>query len=90
MLGWYLARKDFRGLGPHRPDELEDRWCRHHTRRYGAYDRYNTPGDCWEARGSLLGGRQRDPSGAAGVIDYALSYGTVHVADILYDKQSLS
>jgi hypothetical protein len=50
----------------------------------------NTPGDCWQARSSLLGGRQRDPLGAAGVIDYALSYGTVHVADILYDKQSLS
>ena len=27
---------------------------------------------------------------ACGVIDDALSYGTVHVADILYDKQSLS
>jgi hypothetical protein len=44
--------------------------------------RDNTPGDCWEARSSLLGGRQPDPSGAAGVIDYALSYGPVHVADI--------
>jgi hypothetical protein len=81
---------DFRGFGPHRPDELEDQCFRHPTRRYGAYDRDNTPGDCWEGRSSLLGGRQRDPSGAAGVIDYALSYGTVHVADILYDKQSLS
>jgi hypothetical protein len=77
---------DFRGLGPHRPDELEDQCFCHHTRRYGD----NIPGDCWEVRSSLLGGRQRDPSGAAGVIDYALSYGTVHVADILYDKQSLS
>jgi hypothetical protein len=81
---------DFRVLGPHRPDELEDQCFRHHTRRYGAYDRDNTPGDCWEARSSLLGGRQRDPSGAAGVIDCALSYGTVHVAYILHDKQSLS
>jgi hypothetical protein len=73
---------DFRRLGPHRPDELEDQCCRHHTRRYGAYDRDNTPGDCWEARSSLLGGRQRDASGAAGVIDHALSYGTAHVEDI--------
>jgi hypothetical protein len=40
-----------------------------------------------EARSSLLVGRQRDPSSAAGVIDYALSYGTVHVADILCAKQ---
>jgi aspartate/methionine/tyrosine aminotransferase len=39
-----------------------------------------------EARRSLLVGGQRDPSSAAGIIDYALSYGTVHVADILYDK----
>jgi hypothetical protein len=81
---------DFRGLGPHRPDELEDQCCRHHTRRYRAYDRDNTPGACSEARSSLMGGHQRDPSGSAGVIDYALSYGTVQVADILYDKQSLS
>jgi hypothetical protein len=81
---------DFMGLGPHSPDELEDQCFRHHTRRYGAYNRDNTPGVCWEARSSLLGGRQRDPSGAAEVIDYALSYGTVHVADILYDKKSLS
>jgi hypothetical protein len=80
----------FRGLGPHPPDELEDQCFRHHTRRYGAYDRDNTPGDCWETRSSLLGERQRDPSGAARVIDYALSYGTVNVEDILYDKQSLS
>jgi hypothetical protein len=81
---------DFRGLGPHRPDELEDQCCRHHTRRYVAYDRDNTQGDCWEARSSLLGGRQRDPSFAARVIDYALSHGTSQVADILYDKQILS
>ena len=79
---------DFRGLGPHRPDELEDQCCRHHTRRYGAYDSDNTPGDCWEARSSLLGGRQRS-IGRRKVIDDALSYGTVHVADSLYDKQSL-
>jgi hypothetical protein len=40
-----------------------------------------------EALSSRLVGRQRDPSSASGVIDYALSYGTVKVADILYDKQ---
>jgi hypothetical protein len=34
MAGWYLSRVDFRGLGPHRPDELEDQCCRHHARRY--------------------------------------------------------
>jgi hypothetical protein len=78
---------DFRGLEPHRPDKLEDQYCRHHTRRYGAYDRDGTPQDFWEALSSLLVERQRDPSGDAGVIDYALSYGTVHVADILHDKQ---
>jgi hypothetical protein len=78
---------DFRGLGLHRPDEIEDQCCRHHTRRYGAYEKDSTPRDCLEARSSLLVGRQRDPSSAAGVIDYTLSYGTVHVADILYDKQ---
>jgi hypothetical protein len=38
-------------------------------------------------RSSQLVGRQRDRSSAAAVIDYALSDGTVHVADILYDKQ---
>jgi hypothetical protein len=37
-----------------------------------------------EASSSLLVKRQRDPSSAAGVIDYALSYGTVHAADVLY------
>jgi hypothetical protein len=79
---------DFRGFGSHCPDELEDQCCRHHTRRYGAYDRDSTPGDCWAAVSSLLIGRQRNPSGAAEEIDYALSYGTVHVADILYDKKS--
>jgi hypothetical protein len=78
---------DFRGLGLYRPDELEDQCCRHHTRRYGAYDRDITPRDCLEARSSLLVGRQRDPSSAAGKIDYALSYETVHRADSLYDKQ---
>jgi hypothetical protein len=78
---------DFRGLGPHRPDETEDQCCRHHTRLYGAYDRDSTPRDCLEARSSLLVGRQRDPSSATSVIDYALSDGTVHMADILYDKQ---
>jgi hypothetical protein len=40
-----------------------------------------------EARSSLLVGRQRDPSSAKRVIDYALSYGTVHVADFLDDKE---
>jgi hypothetical protein len=62
MAGWLLARMDFRGLGPHRPDELEDQCCRQFTRRYGAYDRDCTPGDCWEARGSLLVGSRRDLS----------------------------
>jgi hypothetical protein len=79
---------DFRGLGSHRPDELEDQCCRHHTRRYGAYERDGTPRDCLEARSSLLVGRQRDPSSAAWGFDYAISYGSVHVAYILYDKQS--
>jgi hypothetical protein len=78
---------DFRELGSPRPDELEDQCFRQDTRRYGAYDRDSTPRDCLEARSSLLAGRQRDPLSAAGVIGYALSYGTVHVADILYDKQ---
>jgi hypothetical protein len=81
---------DFRGLGPHRLDELEDQCCRQHTSRHGAYDEDSTQGDCWEAHSFLLGGRQRDPSGASGVIDYALSHGEVHVADILYDKQFYS
>jgi hypothetical protein len=40
-----------------------------------------------EARYSLLVGRQRDPSSVAEVIDYALSDGSVHVADSMYDKQ---
>jgi hypothetical protein len=87
MAGWELARMDFWGLGPHRPDELEDQCFRQPTRRYGAYDRDSTPRGCLEARSSLLVGRQRDPSSAAGVIDYALSYGAVHVVDILYDMQ---
>jgi hypothetical protein len=78
---------DFRRLGLQRPDEIEHQCCRHHTRRYGAYDRDSTPRDCLEARSSLLVGRQRDPSSVAGVIDYALSYGTVNVTDVLYDKQ---
>jgi hypothetical protein len=78
---------DFRGLGQHRPDEIKDQCCRHHIRRYGAYDRDCTPGGCWEARSFLLVGRQGDLSGVEGVIDNDLSYGTVHVADILYIKQ---
>jgi hypothetical protein len=73
---------DIRGFGLQGPDELEDQCYRHHTRRYGAYDRYSTPRDCLEARSSLLVERQRDPSSAAVVIDYALSYGSVHVEDI--------
>jgi hypothetical protein len=77
----------FRGLVPHHPDEPEDQCCRHYTRRSGAYDRASTPRDCLEACSSLPVGRLRDPSGAAGVFDCALSYGTVHAADILYDKQ---
>jgi hypothetical protein len=72
------------GYRPHHPDELEEQCFRHHTRRYGAYDRDSTPRDCWEARSFLLGGHQRDPSGGAGVIDYDLSYGTVNLADVLY------
>jgi hypothetical protein len=76
-----------RGLGSHSTDELEDECCRQPTRRYGAYDRDSTPGDCWEARSSPLVGRQRDRSGAAGLIDYAISYGTVHAVEILHDKQ---
>jgi hypothetical protein len=78
---------DFRGLGPHRPDEFEDQFCRQSKRRYGAYDRDSTPQGCLEALSSLLVGRQRDPSVSAGVIDYAHSYDTVHVVEILYDKQ---
>jgi hypothetical protein len=78
---------DFRRLRPNHTAELEDQCCRHHIRSYGAYDRDSTPRDCFEARSSLLVGRQRDPSSAAGVIDYALSYETVHVADILCDWQ---
>jgi hypothetical protein len=78
---------DFRGLGPHRPDELEGQCCRHHTRRYGVHERDRTPRDFWEARSSLLVGRQRDPSSAARVIDYDISDATVHVAYILYNKQ---
>jgi hypothetical protein len=78
---------DFRGLGPHRPDELEYQCCRQPTRRYGAYDRDSIPRDRLEARSSLLVGRQRDPSSVAEVIDYALLYGTVHVEDIVYDKR---
>jgi hypothetical protein len=35
-----------------------------------------------KVRISLLAARQRDSSGAAGLIDYALSYGIVHVADL--------
>jgi hypothetical protein len=89
MAAWELARMDFRGLGPHQLDELEDRCCRHHTRHYGVYDRDSTPGDCLEARSSLLGGRQRDPSGTASVINYPFAYGTMHVEDILYDKHRL-
>jgi hypothetical protein len=77
---------DFRGLGPHRLDELEDQVCRHHTRRYVVYGRNSTLRDCLEARSSLLVGRQNDPSRVAGVVDYALSYRTTHVADILYEK----
>jgi hypothetical protein len=72
----------FRGFGPHCPNELEQQCCRPRTRRYGAYDRDSTPRDCLEARGSLLVGRQRDLSSAAGVIDYAVSYEAVHVAGI--------
>jgi hypothetical protein len=40
------------------------------------------PRDSWEARSSVLVVHQRDPSSAAGLIDYALSYGNVHMKDI--------
>jgi hypothetical protein len=78
---------DFWGFGPHRPDEFEGQCFRHLTRRYGAYDRDSTPRDCLEARSFLLVGRQLDPSSIARVIEYIPSYGTVHMADILYEKQ---
>jgi hypothetical protein len=43
-----------RGPDPHRPDEIEEQYSRHHTRRYGAYDRDSTSRDCLEARSSVL------------------------------------
>jgi hypothetical protein len=78
---------DFRRIGPHHLDESEYQCFRHQTRRYGAEDRDNTPRDCLEVRNSLLVEHQRDPLSAAREMDYALSYGNVHVADILCDKQ---
>jgi hypothetical protein len=78
---------DFRGIGLHRPDVIEDQCCRQSARRYGAYDIDSTQGDSWEAPSSLLVGRQRDLSSAAGIIDYSLSYRTIYLADILHDKQ---
>jgi hypothetical protein len=66
MAGWLPSRIYFRGLGPHRPEEMEDQCCRHHTRRYGVHDRDSTPGDCWEARSFQLVGCQRDPSSTRG------------------------
>jgi hypothetical protein len=86
MAGLQLARIQLKGLGPFRLDALEDQCCRHHTRSYGACGRDRTPGGC----SALLEGHQRDPSSDAVVINDVLSYGTVHVADVLYDKQSLS
>jgi hypothetical protein len=77
---------DFRGHGPHRPDQIENQCLSHHTQRYGAYDRDSTPRDCLEASSSVLVGCQGDPSSSAGEMDYALSNGNMHVADILYDK----
>jgi hypothetical protein len=50
------------------------------------YDRDSTPRDCLEARSSVLVGRQRNSSSAAGIIDVALSCVITHVADILYGK----
>jgi hypothetical protein len=72
---------DFRGLGPHRHDELEDQSFRHRICRSGAYDRGRPPGDCLEVRISLPEAR-RDSSSSAGVIEYALSYGTFHLAEL--------
>jgi hypothetical protein len=73
---------DFRGFGPHRHDELEDQCCRHRISRFGAYDRGSTPGDCLEVRIYLPEARRCDSSSIAGVIEYALSYGTFHLAEL--------
>jgi hypothetical protein len=73
---------DFRGLGPHRHDELEDQCCRHRICRFGAYDRGRPPGDCLEVHISLPEARQRDSSDTAALIEYALSYGTFHLAEL--------
>jgi hypothetical protein len=73
---------DFSGLGPHRHDELEDQCCRHRICRFGAYDRGRPPGDCLEVHISLPEARQRDSSDTAALIEYALSYGTFHLAEL--------
>jgi hypothetical protein len=73
---------DFRGLGPQRHDELEDQCCRHRICRFGAYDRGRPPGDCLKVHISLPEARQRDSSNTAALIEYALSYGTFHLAEL--------
>jgi hypothetical protein len=54
---------------------------RHRICRFGANDRGRPPGNCLEVRISLPEARQRDSSDVAGVIEYALSYGTFHLAE---------
>jgi hypothetical protein len=78
---WYLARMDFKGLGPHHHDELEDQSCRHRICRFAAYDRGRPPGDCLEVRISLPEARQRDSSSTSGAPEYALSNGTFLLAE---------
>jgi hypothetical protein len=81
---------DFRGLGPHRHDELEDQCCRHRIRRFGAYDRGRPPGNCLEVHISLPEARQRDSSDTAALIEYALSYGTFHLAELRMTRRVYS
>jgi hypothetical protein len=71
-----------RGLGPHRHDELEDQCCRHRICRFGAYDRGRPLGDCLEVHISLPEARQRDLTTMGSAIEYAVSYGTFHMAEI--------
>jgi hypothetical protein len=73
---------DFRGLGLHRHDELEDQCCRHRICRFGAYDRGRPLGDCLEVHISPPEARQRDSSISVALIEYALSYGTFHLAEL--------
>jgi hypothetical protein len=73
---------DFRGLGPHRHNELADQCCRHRICRLGAYDRGRPLGDCLEVHISLPEARHRDSSDTAALIEYTLSYGTFHLAEL--------